>query len=79
LHASVVVVDDCEVEFVVDRFAVFGVGVAQDLDDALELGHEFLDLVGGETGAVATRPEGDVGVWGSETASCLVRRRSGTR
>ncbi len=49
LHASVVVVDDGEVEFAVDRFAVFGVGVGQDGDDAFELGDELLDLYFGES------------------------------
>ena len=57
LHASVVVVDDVEVQLLVDRFAILGVGVAQDLDDALELADECLDLACGQSGAVPTGPE----------------------
>ena len=44
LHASIVVIDDCEVQFAVDGFAILWVGVGQDGDDALELADEILDL-----------------------------------
>ena len=54
-------VADGEVEFFVDSLAVLGVGVAQDLDDALELADEVLDLVGAESGAVGAWSECHLG------------------
>ena len=60
LHAPVVVVDDGEVQLLVDRLAILGVRVAQDLDDALELADEILDLACGQPCSVATGPEGNL-------------------
>ncbi|MDH3249737.1 MAG: hypothetical protein OEQ47_12280 [Acidimicrobiia bacterium] len=44
-------VDDGEVEFAIDRFAVSGLGVGQDGDDALELADEVSDLRRGQSTA----------------------------
>jgi hypothetical protein len=60
------VVDDGEVEFVVDGFAVVGVGVGQDGHDPFELADEGFDLVAGEAGLAGGGAEGGFGCFAGE-------------